>query len=99
DIKPDNVIITKDYRFIFADYGLADEVIQDMEQEMSIAGTFYYLHPNIAQAYINGKSTYRVNPFEADNYSLQITLQEVSDCLKDIVNNSLEKHVVFAKFR
>jgi len=91
DIKPKNIIITSDFKFKFADYGLAKKLKYLGEQQISVGGTPYYWHSEIDKAYREKKSFCMIDPFEADHYSIKQVLKEASEWHQQKSHTTMEQ--------
>jgi serine/threonine-protein kinase len=69
DIKPQNIIVTKDGVVKITDFGIAKLLIEDSTKTLNILGTSYYISPEQAQG--------KLLNYSSDLYSLGIVIYEM----------------------
>ena len=93
DISPKNIIITKNGRFKFADYGLARILKRKGIQNIRVAGTPGFWAPEIESASKRGESTCIIDPYKADLVSIQNTVNFImrrdhrSETIEDLLKS------------
>lgn len=69
DIKPQNIIVSRDGTVKITDFGIAKSLVEDNTRTLNILGTSYYISPEQAQG--------KILSYATDIYSLGIVLYEM----------------------
>jgi len=85
DIKPDNIIITDDWRLKLRDYSCCCKSEGTGNRRLGISGTPYYMAPELRDAWYSGKVFLEYNPYKTDLYSVGKTfLTLLTRCTENI---------------
>ncbi len=91
DIKPKNIIISKDWTLKLGDFGLAQQFDDDKKETKGRGTPGYWSPENMQSYYINQKKI--IDLFKADIYSIGITLKCIIKKAKSSVCNQFKQRI------